>query len=48
MSWSLMTICLFPEALEHLTYLHNIGKIGIPDAILLKPGKLRKHETAIM
>ena len=26
----------------------TIGKIGIPDAILLKPGKLNDEETAIM
>lgn len=29
-------------------YLHDIGKIAIPDAILLKPDKLDAQETAIM
>jgi putative nucleotidyltransferase with HDIG domain len=29
-------------------YLHDIGKIGIPDAILLRPGKLTEAERTIM
>ncbi|MEP6495893.1 MAG: HD domain-containing phosphohydrolase [bacterium] len=40
-----------PEALAALErggYLHDVGKIGIPDAVLLKPGKLSADETAIM
>lgn len=28
--------------------LHDIGKIGIPDAILMKPGKLTQTELAVM
>ena len=41
-----------PEAdipdLEHGVLLHDIGKIGIPDAILLKPGRLTREEWATM
>ncbi len=41
-----------PEAdipdLEHGVLLHDIGKIGIPDAILLKPGRLTSEEWQTM
>ena len=30
------------------SFLHDIGKIGIPDAVLLKPGELTPKERAIM
>jgi len=42
---------LSPEELVQLTrgaLLHDVGKIGIPDAILLKPGKLTDAEMTIM
>ena len=32
------------ELLEQAAQLHDVGKIGIPDAILLKPGKLEPDE----
>ena len=34
--------------IERGSYLHDIGKIGIPDAILRKPGELTPSEEAIM
>jgi diguanylate cyclase (GGDEF)-like protein len=36
------------EQLRTAGVLHDVGKIGIPDAVLLKPGKLEKAEFAIM
>jgi putative two-component system response regulator len=36
------------ELIAHAAPLHNIGKVGIPDAILLKPGKLTPDEFEIM
>ncbi|HEY8056119.1 MAG TPA: HD domain-containing phosphohydrolase [Terriglobales bacterium] len=36
------------QKLEHASYLHDIGKLGIPDAILNKPGELSPEETEIM
>ncbi len=36
------------QALIAGSFLHDVGKIGIPDAILLKPGKLDDAEFAIM
>ncbi len=36
------------QALRHGSLLHDVGKIGIPDAILLKQGKLGSVEFKIM
>lgn len=35
-------------ALERGGFLHDIGKVGIPDAILLKPGRLTADEFTVM
>ncbi|MEX2172543.1 MAG: HD domain-containing phosphohydrolase [Pirellulales bacterium] len=36
------------DALEQASQLHDVGKIGIPDDILLKPGKLTSDEFSSM
>ena len=36
------------ESLARGAYLHDIGKLGIPDAILLKPGPLTPDERSLM
>ncbi|MEO5333175.1 MAG: response regulator [Magnetococcus sp. YQC-5] len=36
------------ELLLHAAPMHDVGKIGIPDSILLKPGKLTDAEFSIM
>lgn len=36
------------ELLFHASPMHDIGKIGIPDRILLKPGRLDADEWAVM
>lgn len=36
------------ERIQHAAPMHDVGKIGIPDAVLLKPGKLSAEEWEIM
>jgi putative two-component system response regulator len=36
------------EAILYASPMHDVGKIGIPDQILLKPGKLEPHEMQVM
>jgi putative two-component system response regulator len=36
------------ETLYHASLLHDVGKIGIPDSVLLKPGPLTDNEWTIM
>jgi putative two-component system response regulator len=36
------------EALHRGGYLHDVGKIGVPDAVLLKPGPLTTEEFDLM
>ncbi|MHB1538312.1 MAG: HD-GYP domain-containing protein [Solirubrobacteraceae bacterium] len=38
----------FCERLSHAAPLHDVGKVAIPDAILLKPGPLTSQERAIV
>ena len=49
-AWSLL-MDMSPEdrdALEIAALLHDVGKIGVPDSILLKPSKLQGPELAAM
>ena len=36
------------ETIRHAAPMHDVGKIGVPDAILLKPGQLTPDEWEIM
>ena len=36
------------SALERGRFLHDVGKVGIPDAVLLKPGRLTPEEYELI
>jgi putative two-component system response regulator len=38
----------FRDVIRYASPMHDVGKIAIPDAILLKPGKFEPHEWEIM
>lgn len=38
----------FCQLIEHASPMHDVGKIGIPDNILLKPGRLDHEEWMVM
>jgi len=38
----------FVKQLHHTCLLHDIGKVGIPDSVLLKPGRLNAEELRVM
>lgn len=39
---------MFPTLIYQTSPLHDIGKVGIPDCVLLKPGRLNDREFEIM
>ncbi|HEY6322285.1 MAG TPA: HD domain-containing phosphohydrolase [Thermoanaerobaculia bacterium] len=36
------------ETLSHAVTLHDVGKVGVPDTIFFKPGRLTPNELAVM
>ncbi len=47
-AWSEVLVPAFVEELERCVPLHDIGKIGLPDQLLAKPGPLSPEERALM
>jgi response regulator RpfG family c-di-GMP phosphodiesterase len=47
-NWEGVVNSVFLEQLERCVPLHDIGKIGLPDHVLLKPGKLTDDERSLM
>jgi response regulator RpfG family c-di-GMP phosphodiesterase len=47
-AWAGVVLGTFLEQLQRCVPLHDIGKIGLPDHILLKPGRLSEAERQLM
>jgi response regulator RpfG family c-di-GMP phosphodiesterase len=47
-TWAAVITAPFLEQLERCVPLHDIGKIGLPEQVLLKPGKLTDSERMLM
>jgi response regulator RpfG family c-di-GMP phosphodiesterase len=47
-AWSGLVDERFLEHLERCTPLHDLGKVGLPDDVLLKPGTLEPSERALI
>jgi putative two-component system response regulator len=47
-SWEGVVNRVFLDQLERCVPLHDIGKIGLPESLLLKPGRLTQEERTLM
>jgi putative two-component system response regulator len=47
-TWSRIVDATFLNQLERCVPLHDIGKIGLPDRVLLKPGQLTEEERELI
>ncbi|TWT48735.1 HD domain-containing phosphohydrolase [Botrimarina hoheduenensis] len=45
---ALIVDTVFRDSLRRASVLHDVGKVGIPDSVLLKPGRFNPEERAVM